>query len=254
VAFSRDGRRFAAASLVGTVTICDAHSGDKIYTLPGTAGPVYGVAFHPISDALASAHYDGTVRVWDSTTGKKLLPDFPAHTDSVRQVAYSTDGRLLASAGGRDQENNVGVWEAATGKPIRPVYLKDLVRGVAFSPDGRRLACAPGHSVSLVDVETGQALARTPPDDLTPPGDRVFRVVFSPDDRYLATAGEGQTVRLLDAVTLEERHQLRVAGGELWGVAFSPDGRYLATCSGYKGKGTIQIWDRTLWDVRGPYP
>ena len=59
--------------------------------------------------------------------------------------------------------------------------------------------------------------------------------------------GEGQTVWLLDAATLKERHKLRVTGGELWGVAFSPDGRYLATCSGYKGKGTIQIWHAGLW-------
>jgi WD40 repeat protein/serine/threonine protein kinase len=251
VAFSSDGRRLAAASLDGTVTVCDTDGGAKTHVFPGTTGPVYGVAFDPGSDALASAHYDGTVKVWDSTTGQNLL-EFGAHIDAVRQVAYSTDGRLLASAGGRDQENNVGVWEAATGKPIRLVYLKDFVRGVAFSADGRRLACAHGHSISLVDVETRQALARTPPDDLTPPGDRVFRVVFSSDGRYLATAGEGQTVRLLDEVTLKERHKLRVTGGELWGVAFSPNGRYLATCSGYKGKGTIQIWDKTLWDVRGP--
>jgi WD40 repeat protein len=204
------------------------------------------VAFHPKSNALASAHYDGTVKVWDSTTGKKLL-DFQAHTDAVRQVAYSAKGRFLASAGGRDEKNNLGVWEASTEKLIHPFLGDGFVHSVAFSPDGQRLACARSRSVSLADVETGQALPGTPP------GDRVVsRVVFSPNGRYLAAADEGQTVRLLDAVTLDECHKLRVTGGELWGVAFSPDGRYLATCSGYKGKGTIQIWDKTLWDVRSP--
>ena len=63
----------------------------------------------------------------------------------------------------------------------------------------------------------------------------------------LATACEGQMVWLWDADTGKKVAKLRVSGGELWGVAFSPDGRYLATCSGYKGKGTIQIWDAGLW-------
>jgi WD40 repeat protein len=55
-------------------------------------------------------------------------------------------------------------------------------------------------------------------------------------------------VRLWDAVTGKELvPPLRVSGGELWNVAFSPDGHYLASCSGYKGQGTIQIWDAGLW-------
>src|SRR5262249_54838492 len=121
-----------------------------------------------------------------------------------------------------------------------------FVRSVAFSPDGRRLACAHAMRVSLVDVEGGQELLRTPS------GDRVFRVVFSPDGRRLATACEGQTVQVFDSAPGKGLDKLRVSGGELWGVAFSPVGRYLATCSGYKGKGTIQIWDASAWDVHAP--
>jgi WD40 repeat protein len=210
---------------------------------------VYGVAFNPVSKALATAHYDGTVMDWDiDRRGEKAdLPIFtiPAHHDAVFGVAYSANGRLLATAGGRDQEKNIGIWEAATGKQILPVYVDKSVRSVAFSPNGGRLARASRAWLSLVDVETGKELRISE-------GDGALRVAFGPDGLLLAAACEGQTVRILDAVTLQELGTLPVYGGELWNVAFSPDGRYLATCSGYKGKGTIQIWDSTLWDVRGP--
>jgi WD40 repeat protein len=239
VAFSPDGKRFAAASLDGTVIIYDAESGEKIRPLQGKNGPVYGVSFNPDSTALATGHYDGTVKVWDTTTGKSLR-SFQAHTDAVLGVTYSSNGRLLATAGGRDQESGVGVWEAATGKKVHP-FRTDFVRSVAISPDSRLLAGTNGLHVTLWDVATGRKLRKIPL------AERAFRVVFSPDGRRLATAGEGQTVRLLDPVSGKQLAKLRVSGGEPWGVAFSPDGRYLATCSGYKGKGTIQIWDTGLW-------
>jgi WD40 repeat protein len=248
VALCRDGRRFAVASLDGTVTICDAHSGETICTLQGRAGPVYGVAFNPVSNALASAHYDGTVKVWDIERGgageeNPLIYSIPAHKDHVFAVAYSADGRLLASAGGRDQESNLGIWEAATGNSIRKLLISPgVLRSVAFDPDGRFLACAPGKCVPVVDVQTGRQLFNAEA------ADRSFRVVFSPDGRRLVAASEGQTVRVLNPVSGKEIKTLRVSGGELWSVAFSPDGRSLATCSGYKGKGTIQIWDASAWE------
>src|SRR5262249_3266860 len=145
VAISSDGQRFAVSSLDGTVTICDAHSGEIVYTLQGKAGPVYGVAFNPKSNALASAHYDGTVKVWniERQGGEADRPIFTisAHSDAVLAVAYSADGRLLASAGGRDQEKNIGIWEASTGKLIHGLQQEEqFVFHVAFSPDGERLA------------------------------------------------------------------------------------------------------------------
>jgi WD40 repeat protein len=77
---------------------------------------------------------------------------------------------------------------------------------------------------------------------------QVYRVAFSPDGRWLALPCAGETVWLWDAATGKERDKLRVSGGDLGNVAFSPDGRYLATCSGYKGKGTIQLWDARRWN------
>jgi WD40 repeat protein len=242
VAFSRDGRHFAAASMDGTVKVCDAHAGKEICTMAGKAGPVYGVAFSPIANCVASGHHDGTVKIWDIERGGKECLSFQAHSDAVLGIAYSPDGRLLASAGGAGKDT-LAVWDVATRKAkhlLNPA--RGIPRSVAFSSDRKHLACASGFYFPLWDLASGREL-RT-----FKPADRAFRVALSPDGRRVAMACEGQRVRLWDVAMGQELVTLRVSGGELWGVAFSPDGRYLASCSGYKGKGTIQLWDTTGWE------
>jgi len=248
VAWSRDGKHFAASSMDGLVKVCDAHTGKEKCTLDGEAGPVYGVAFSPVANCVASAHHDGTVKIWDIKRGRIPPLSFLAHSEAVFAVAYSPDGCLLASAGGTGQDP-IAVWEAATGKKKHSrTPSRGISWSVAFSPDGQYLACVGGVDCPLVDVANPSKMRTILPKDY------VYRAAFTPDGRRLATVCEGQTVRLWDVATTEELTSLQVSGGELWGVAFSPDGRYLATCSGYKGKGTIQLWDATRWEQKLPQP
>ncbi|MGR6963507.1 nSTAND1 domain-containing NTPase [Geodermatophilus sp. URMC 61] len=159
------------------------------------------------------------------------------HTDWVNGVAFSPDGRLLATASG---DQTVRLWDVAeTISVSRPLEgHTDRVNAVAFSPDGRLLASASSdRTVRLWDVATGQPHG----EPLTGHTSTVWGVAFSPDGALLATASQDTTVRLWDVAT-GQPHGEPLTGHTDWvnGVAFSPDGRLLATASGDQ---TVRLWD-----------
>jgi WD40 repeat protein len=88
----------------------------------------------------------GEVKVWDVQTGRELLT-LQGHSGVINSVAFSPDGKRLASAS-RDQ--TVKVWDAQTGQEL--LSLKGSGVSVAFSPDGHWLASNPGGKVMIWDA------------------------------------------------------------------------------------------------------
>jgi Flp pilus assembly protein TadD len=181
------------------------------------------------------------VRVWDAASGQQLRA-LRGHTGYVYGVAFSPDGRHLASA---SLDQTVRVWDAASGQEVR--VLKGHtggVWGVAFSPDGRRLASASSdRTVRVWDAASGaQVLV------LKGHANTVQSVAFSPDGRRLASASGSasgdQTVRVWDAATGQELLTLLLTlqghTRAVTSVAFSPDGRSLASAS---ADTTVRVWE-----------
>ncbi|MFE0646989.1 trypsin-like peptidase domain-containing protein [Streptomyces sp. NPDC059534] len=156
------------------------------------------------------------------------------HTDTVRTVAFSPDGKTLATVG---DDRTMRLWDVATGKAriIREEHTNE-VYSAAFSPDGRTLATGDADdTLRLWNTATGESRA------IRGEGaGAVAAVAFSPDGHTLATGGGDAMVRLRDAKTGELLATLPGHTGVVYSIAFSPDGKTLVSGSGDL---TALMWD-----------
>jgi WD40 repeat protein len=201
VAFSPDGNRLATASEY-QASVWNAQTGKELLTFGdhydhvtevnfSPENDVTGVAFSPDGNRLATGSMDGTAKVWDAQTGKKLVT-LEGHSDFVTGVAFSPNGRRIVTASG---DRTARLWAAETGKELQLLRgHTGALRGVAFSPDGNDLATgSDDQTVKLWDVETGKEI-------MTLGGHlgAVLGVAFSPDSKHLAAACNDGTVQLFE--------------------------------------------------------
>jgi WD40 repeat protein len=174
----------------------------------------------------------GEVKVWDAGTGR-CVATLAGHGGSVWTVAYSPDGKLLAS-GGSDGSIRLRDAETHEERPGPPPY-EEPVWAVAFTPDSRRLAVASQTRVMLWD------LAAARPRWVVPNAAADAHLAFAPDGtRLAATSGSEGSIRIL---RVEDGTELSndLPRAPVTAAAWSPAGDRLALA--YREEPRIDVWD-----------
>ena len=254
VAYSADKEFIATGGSSQKARIWDAQTGRFLGSFAGHKDNIYAVAFSPDGRLLASAggqkrrppeinrkpDRDNSVCVWDIRKGElyligERLAAFSEHTDWVNAVAFSHDGKTLASC---SQDKSIQLWHVQSYKHIRTFTgHEDGVNAIVFSPDGRTLASGSSDGTILFwDFNIGELIIS--PIQLE---GQVTSLCYSPDGRLLACGThKDHAVHVLDAKTGEKLHSYTGHTGHINAVVFSSDGKTVASVS---SDCTVLIWD-----------
>ena len=176
--------------------------------------------------------------------GEVLSSPFEGHANQVNSVAYSPDGKHIASS---SDDSTVRVWDLSTGSRRTFNANSSFIRCLAFSPDGTRIATNTG----LFNLSTSS---------FTPHsfGDKVSSIAFSPNGRFLALAS-GMACQTWDTSTHKTIIRLVGHTDDVHFLSFFPDGQQIMSAS---KDGSIRVWDANTgiqlehvwerdWDVGG---
>ncbi len=224
--------------------------------------PIDIAVFSPDGRHIAVAQ-PSSLRVWDTETGRQLVRWHPfpestyrPHFGSITDVAFSPQGRYLASVG---LDRTAKVWDVEAGTQLLDIDIfLNYVLTVDWSPDGGQFATAGYDGRAIVwDRATGQEVARFESHQRG----AVLSLDYSPDGTHIVTSGRDGSVRAWDAETgiqlyeLPERAEpvsrLSPPRRPVEHVSYSPRGDRFLTISSSQSFNVVEVWDHAAQDETG---
>ncbi len=190
--------------------------------------PITALAFSPDGKEIAASGYH-EVTLWSPADGR-LNRRLGGTAERVYEIAYSPDGKWLATASGDPgQSGAVTLWIAEPsggGKPARDLLeTTDSVFAVAFSPDSKKLAAAGAdRAIRVWEVDSGRQIAL-----IEDHADWILDVAFSPDGNRLASASRDKTCKVFDIAKKESLVTFPTHAQPVNCVSFSPDGKVVVS-------------------------
>jgi len=196
---------------------------------------IYACAFSPDGRRTLFSSYDGTLKLWDSSSSSGLcLLTLTGHSSLVTACAFSPDGRRILSA---SDDGMVKLRDASSGLCLLTLTgHSSRVAACAFSPDGHRiLSASDDKTLKLWDASSGLCLVT-----LTGHSSSVRDCAFSPDGLRILSASDDKTLKLWDSSSGSPLLTFTGHSKYVLACAFSPDGLRILSASNDK---TLKLWD-----------
>jgi WD40 repeat protein len=248
VAFSPTGREFITGSRNGAVEVWATEDTRFKGTLVKYQSPVGDISISARGALLASGSYEGELILIDirppiptSTSlsapnkiQKKAASNLTFSANRIQSLAYSKDGKLLASG---STDNSLSLWSIQTGVEVwkRQVHEGD-VNAIAISPDGSRIVTAGSDGIlAISNLKDGELIYSFKEGDIS-----INSLAFSIDGTQIAFGGDDKTIKILDLKDRTIKGLLKGHDGAVTSLAYHPDGKSLISSS---SDTKVRLWD-----------